>query len=920
VGETGDGGAFLVMELVKGKSLRDHLAAGTPSVAKRIAALVEVGRGVAFAHDAGFVHRDIKPDNVMIRDDGRAVILDFGLAKPHVEGVTSAGATLTAKGTFVGTPAYMAPEQARGEDVDGRCDQFALAVTIFEAATGTLPWRGKSAIEIVSEILQAAPRRLREVQPDLLAALDEALSRALEKKPGDRFPTMRDFVDAVERAMPQAASASTSGSAPTGRAAAAELAHAPTVAASISGSVSPARAAPRLPSRRWLGAAAALFVVLVGAGALLRNRTTPAAGPAAPAPAPVLARAGSTLACPVFVATAYDFPNAGWLGAAAAHLACERAAIGLGDSSRSLVPAELLGLPRVPAEDFPGEPFDSPETRAKTVAAAQQADAWLDGTIDRRPEGFRVTIALRERGRSVAARGDGAGETVLWAVREAMAPLLASGALPRVEGSAWLRSWMDGTTVEGALALHDLHVALLNENTDEVRGECAAVRARSDLGSMLETFARTVCADKLGEPVPAPPPARHESPAELATSASIARLRPAKGAEDRARLEHMARSLEEASAREPGSEARALLAAVASEVWYSLAEGEQAHRLALLSVQASPRQVDVRGTAWHRLAFTSRDRLGVLDPHAAWLPWEAFAHANIGRLKRDPASAKEGAHRAAVMAGGGYWVINYGEILVDVGDTTRASAVAAVAHSPSLTVKVMRAEGQLRGALEAGISALANLPATTAESGEAARLAADTAELSAILERSPSHLQDFYDRFLAPDPPPFSRGVIPYFSALSACLQAPKPLAARCVGRIGDLFRAGHFGAAYIGAADALSGAEKYVAGDLAGATRAWRPMLSRAVLTVQLMRDVVAQAYDRAGDAAVADRADAFVLENDSYVCLAFVRAALRAGARNDCATARRYAQEVVDKWEAADEKPPSVDRMKKLIERCGH
>jgi hypothetical protein len=328
--------------------------------------------------------------------------------------------------------------------------------------------------------------------------------------------------------------------------------------------------------------------------------------------------------------------------------------------------------------------------------------------------------------------------------------------------------------------------------------------------------------------------------------------------------------------------------------------------------------VDVRGTAWHRLAFTSRDRLGVLDPHEAWLPWEAFAHANIGRVKRDPGSAKEGAHRAAALAGGGYWVINYGEMLVDVGDTTRASVVAAAAHSPSLTVKVMRADGQLRGALEAGISALARLPATTAESGEAARLAADTAQLSAILERPASHLQDFYDRFLAPDPPPFSHGVIPFFSALSACLHAPRPLAARCVGRIGELFRAGHFGAAYIGAADALSGSEKYVAGDLAGAVRAWRPMLSRAVLTVQLMRDVVAQACDRSGDAALAERADTLVLEQDTNVSLAFVRAALRAGARNDCATARRYAQSVIDKWETADEKPPSVDRMKKVIDRC--
>ncbi len=139
------------------------------------------------------------------------------------------------------------------------------------------------------------------------------------------------------------------------------------------------------------------------------------------------------------------------------------------------------------------------------------------------------------------------------------------------------------------------------------------------------------------------------------------------------------------------------------------------------------------------------------------------------------------------------------------------------------------------------------------------------------------------------------------------------------MARIAALFHGGHFGAAFIGAADAVAGAERYAAGDLAGATKAWRPMLSSTSLTLQLMRDTVGQAYDRVGDPALADRADAPSLEANAPMSLAFVRAAVRASVRNDCATARRYAQCVIDKWEAADEKPPAVDRMKKLIERCG-
>jgi hypothetical protein len=356
-------------------------------------------------------------------------------------------------------------------------------------------------------------------------------------------------------------------------------------------------------------------------------------------------------------------------------------------------------------------------------------------------------------------------------------------------------------------------------------------------------------------------------------------------------------------------------------VLYALAEGDDASRLALLSISASPREVDVRGTAWHRLGFTSRDRLGVLDPYAAWLPWQPFAQANTGRIKADNGSTREGAHRAAALAGGGYWVIYYGEQLINTGDMVGASAVAAVAHSASLTVKVLRAEGRLRGALDAGIEALAKISAGSSESTEAARLAADTAQLAAILERPSPQVQEFYDRFLVPDPPPFSKGVIPFFSALSACVQAPRPTSVRCVSRLGELFRAGHFGAAYIGSAEAMAGAEKYVAGDLAGATRAWRPILLRSVLTMELMRDSIAGAYDRVGDPAFAARVDAPALEEGARMSLAVVRAAQRAEKAGDCAGAVRYATRVIDKWEPADEKPPCVDRMKKLVLRCsGH
>ena len=242
VGETPDGGAYLVMDLVKGTSLRDHIAARTLSPRKRIAAIVEVGRALAFAHAHGFVHRDVKPDNVMIRDDGHAVVLDFGLAKGQLEAATADAATVTAKGTFVGTPAYMPPEQARGETVDAAADQFSLAVTAFEAAADALPWRGTTAFEIVSEILKGEPRRLRDIAAHLPAPLEDALGRGLAKSAADRFPSIDAFVDAIEAAV-----ADVNDGVPPAKSSP-SLAHAPTIAASVSGAVAPAARAsgPRM--------------------------------------------------------------------------------------------------------------------------------------------------------------------------------------------------------------------------------------------------------------------------------------------------------------------------------------------------------------------------------------------------------------------------------------------------------------------------------------------------------------------------------------------------------------------------------------------------------------------------------------------------------------------------------------------------
>ena len=156
-----EGTPFIVMELVLGRTLRG--AVGDPSVpaATCVAELADVARALAVAHKRGIVHRDIKPENVMVREDGVVKVLDFGIARrqggsidPHGKTETPALSTLTIEGVKLGTPFYMAPEQIRGDALDGRTDQFAWGVVAYELLTGRLPWRGSGdAMAVAASVL-----------------------------------------------------------------------------------------------------------------------------------------------------------------------------------------------------------------------------------------------------------------------------------------------------------------------------------------------------------------------------------------------------------------------------------------------------------------------------------------------------------------------------------------------------------------------------------------------------------------------------------------------------------------------------------------------------------------------------------------------------------------------------------------------
>jgi eukaryotic-like serine/threonine-protein kinase len=186
-----DGRVFVAMELVRGLTLREW-AAEERSVADVCDVMEAVGRGLSAAHAAGVVHRDVKPENVIVGADGRVRVGDFGLAGPGAsEGEPSRSREITG---VAGTPAYMAPEVLRGERADARSDQFAYAVTFWEALHGERPFGGRSWKELLAAIEQGKTLPGRRPGP---AWLDTILRRALSPRGEDRHPTMDDLLGAI---------------------------------------------------------------------------------------------------------------------------------------------------------------------------------------------------------------------------------------------------------------------------------------------------------------------------------------------------------------------------------------------------------------------------------------------------------------------------------------------------------------------------------------------------------------------------------------------------------------------------------------------------------------------------------------------------------------------------------------------------
>ncbi|HEX7614475.1 MAG TPA: serine/threonine-protein kinase [Thermoanaerobaculia bacterium] len=356
--------SYLVMPLVAGGSLKGRVAGPVPP-ALAITWLSAIASALDHAHSKGILHRDVKPGNVLMDTQGRPLLADFGLAR---SAEISSG--LTATGTVLGTPLYMAPEQATGLALNARADQYALAVIAFELLAGRVPFSADSPLAVLHQHVAAPPPPLSTILPGTAPSVDAVLSRGLAKKPEDRFGSCSAFVAALGTALAVPGAAATVPQAVHDESQTATIVSSPALSsAALAAPASLAKDAPKgAPADANRGAkvlVAALLLLSAGGGVflLLRGTGRPSASTSAPA-----------IATPEISSSVKETPA---LAAASASTGAPAAATS--EISSKVIEASAAGTASATGEPRPHSPLEenSGAMGRSTVPSSRSASAPL---------------------------------------------------------------------------------------------------------------------------------------------------------------------------------------------------------------------------------------------------------------------------------------------------------------------------------------------------------------------------------------------------------------------------------------------------------------------------------------------------------------------------------------------------------------